>query len=96
MEKLVNTRARELYYLKLANLVGAISNTFWFLAPYMVSSWLLSVGCCHLIAGGSQVTYVNYQVSNVVFDILISMPDLDRLKSKDSGGNTNHYNLHYT
>ena len=51
MEKLVNTRDRELYYLKLANLVGAISSTVWFLAPYMVSVCQQSTEpclCCYL------------------------------------------------
>ena len=41
MERLVNARKNELHYIKLANVVEAISSTIWFLVPYLVSKMFL-------------------------------------------------------
>ena len=38
MQRIVNAREKELYNVKLANVVEAISSTIWFLIPYLVST----------------------------------------------------------
>ena len=43
MQRIVNAREKELYNVKLANVVEAISSTIWFLIPYLVSTIFILV-----------------------------------------------------